>query len=107
MRKFLVATAFFGLAVLPQSANAEWVEASSDHFLVYGDLSEQDAREYAERLERVDRLLRTITKAPDTAAERANRVTVYVVPDMATVQRLYGGDGSVGGFYRADAQGDG
>jgi tetratricopeptide (TPR) repeat protein len=104
VRKDLFVAAALGLAGLPQSANAEWVEASSDHFLVYGDISEQDARDYAERLERVDRLLRTITKAPDTAAERANRVTVYVVPDMETVERLYGGEG-VGGFYRAHAQG--
>ena len=104
MRKDIIAATILGLAALPQSAKAEWVEASSPHFLVYGDLDEKDARDYAERLERVDRLLRTVTKAPDTEAERANRVTVYVVPDMATVERLYGGEG-VGGFYRADAQG--
>lgn len=104
MRKQIFAAAVLGLAALPQSANAEWVEASSSHFLVYGDISEQDARDYAERLERVDRLLRTVTNAPDTPAERANRVTVYVVPDMGTVERLYGGEG-VGGFYQAHAQG--
>lgn len=87
-------------------ARAEWVEAKSDHFLVYGDLNPAEASAFAEQLERIDKLLRAVTSTPDTAAERGNKVTVYFVPDMASVQRLYGaGGGDVGGFYRPDAQG--
>jgi len=89
-----------------QPASAEWVEASSDHFLVYGDLKPAEVTEFAEQLERFDKLLRAVTNTPDTAAERANKVTVFFVPDMSTVQRLYGAGGeNVGGFFRPDAQG--
>ncbi|MEO6360012.1 MAG: hypothetical protein ABIO43_05490 [Sphingomicrobium sp.] len=95
-----------GVLCAAQPASAEWVEATSDHFVVYGDLRPSEAAIFAEQLERIDKLLRTVTNTPDTAAERANKVTVYFVPDMATVQRLYGaGGGDVGGFYRPDAQG--
>jgi len=95
-----------GCLALAQPAQAEWVEASSDHFLVYGDLKPAEAADFAEQLERVDKLLRLVTATPDTPAERANKVTIFFVPDMASVQRLYGaGGGDVGGFYRPDAQG--
>lgn len=100
-----VVTMIAGGLLAAAPAKAEWVEASSDHFLVYANMSQQEAKAFATRLERVDRLLRTIVKAPDTAAERANRVTVYFVPDIASVQKLYGGRGDVGGFYRGSAQG--
>lgn len=105
MRIFLVALAS-ALLLAAQPAQADWVEASSDHFLVYGDLKPAEARDFAEQLERVDKLLRLVTATPDTPAERANKVTIFFVPDMATVQRLYGAGGQdVGGFYRPDAQG--
>jgi len=95
-----------GAAFLAGPAKADWVEARTDHFIVYGDMSEDEARSYAQRLERVDKLLRTATRTPDTAAERANRATIYFVPDMGTVQRLYGGGGgNVGGFFVPSAQG--
>lgn len=96
----LLAGALFGA----QPASAEWVEASSDHFLVYGDLKPAEATEFAEQLERVDKLLRAVTNTPDTAAERANKVTVYFVSDLGTVQRLIGRDG-VAGFYNPRAEG--
>ncbi|MCW3798845.1 DUF1570 domain-containing protein [Sphingomonas sp. BN140010] len=87
-----------------QPASAEWVEASSDHFLVYGDLKPAEASEFAEQLERVDKLLRAVTNTPDSAAERANKVTVYFVSDLGTVERLAGRD-DVAGFYKPGAQG--
>jgi hypothetical protein len=40
-------------------AHAEWMEAKSPHFIVYGDMSEQALRARTERLERFDALLRT------------------------------------------------
>ena len=103
MLKVVTAAAAFGVAT---PSSAAWVQATSEHFIVYGDVKEADAREFAERLERIDKLLRFVTSTPDTAAERANKVTVFVVPDMNSVQRLYGGGGGdVAGFYRPDAQG--
>src|SRR3546814_3753552 len=49
-------------------ARAEWREASSAHFLVYGDISASKLREYSERLERYDSALRLITNHAETGA---------------------------------------
>jgi len=93
-----------GTLCMAQPASAEWVEASSEHFLVYGNLKPAEASAFADELERVDKLLRAVTNTPDSAAERANKVTVYFVPDLGTVERLAGRSG-VGGFYNSSAQG--
>lgn len=34
------------------AAQAEWLEASSDHFVIYGEQNEKTVKEFAERLER-------------------------------------------------------
>lgn len=100
----LVATAcLFGAS----PASAEWVEASSTHFLIYGDMPEGQARSFAERLERYAAALRFFTHARDTPGESSNRVTVFVVDDVSEVQRVLGApSGSqIGGFYTASAAG--
>ena len=87
-------------------ARASWVEASSEHFLVIGDMPAEQAKNWAIKLERLDRLLRLASNTPEMEGSKLSRVTVYVVPDMASVQKLYGGKNKdVGGFYNASAQG--
>ena len=90
-------------ALFPAAAHAEWVEASSKHFLVYGDLSQAQARDWAEKLERIDGFLRNAAGVKQE--ETVGKVTVFVVPSMDAVQRLAGRQ-NVGGFYNADVQGD-
>ena len=102
--KAILAAALLGVSTFAMPAHAEWMEATSDHFIVYGDMKPGDAKDFAEELERMDKLLRSITNTPDTTAERSNKVTVYFVPDMSTVERLIGRQG-VGGFYVPNAQG--
>jgi tetratricopeptide (TPR) repeat protein len=102
IKKLLSAAA--AVALFPAPAHAEWVEASSKHFLVYGDMSEAQARTWAERLERINEFLRDTAGVKDDA-EAVGRVTIYVVPSMDAVQRL-AGRMNVGGFYRRDVQGD-
>lgn len=41
------------------AAQAEWLRAETDHFIVYGDTSEASLRRYARKVERFDALLRT------------------------------------------------
>ncbi len=41
------------------AAQAEWLRAETDHFIVYGDASEASLRRYAQKVERFDALLRT------------------------------------------------
>src|SRR3546814_4730261 len=74
-------------------ARAEWREASSAHFLVYGDISASKLREYSERLERYDSALRLITNHAETGASSRNRVTVYLMPSMSDLRKLYTGGG--------------
>ena len=89
-------------------ARAEWREASSAHFLVYGDISASKLREYSERLERYDSALRLITNHAETGASSRNRVTVYLMPSMSDLRKLYtggGGSTSVAGFYISSFEG--
>ncbi len=103
MSKLVLFTAAAAAALMPAAAHAEWVEASSKHFLVYGDMSQAQAKDWAERLERVDHFLRETAGVKDE--EAVGQVTVYVVPSMEAVQKL-AGNRDVGGFYRPGVQGD-
>jgi tetratricopeptide (TPR) repeat protein len=89
-------------------ARAEWHEASSAHFLVYGDVSASKIREYSERLEHYDSALRLITGQVETGASSRNRVSVYLLPGLSDLRKLYtGGRGTttVGGFYLPSFEG--
>jgi tetratricopeptide (TPR) repeat protein len=104
IRAFLAFVGAFSLALSP--AHARWVEASSNHFIVYGDMSEAQARSFANDLEKYDRALRFFTRLPETDGSSANRLTVYVVPDVAAVRRLINAPNSgIAGFYRPHAAG--
>lgn len=91
----------FALAA-PAAAEAKWREASSTHFVIYSEESPESLRKFAERLERYDSAMRFIRGLPDFDPGAANRLTIYVVPDVGTVRRLYGrgsDSSSVAGFY--------
>jgi hypothetical protein len=88
------------LLVLPAAAQAEWMEASSAHFVVCADDSERNLTRFAQALELYHEAMEVMTglKLPDPSP--SNRVTVFVVGSERTVQKLYGGDARfVGGFY--------
>jgi len=95
-----LAAALSALFVSP--AQAEWREASSAHFLVYGDLDAKQIREYSERLELYDSALRLITGQAETEASSRNRVNVYLMSSLTDLRKLFtGGSSSTGvaGFY--------
>ena len=79
-------------------ARADWLEAKSPHFIVYGDMSQQELRARTERLERFDALLRTLFNVQQTTL-----VTVFVLPTIGDIQDL-AHNHTIGGFYSADAQ---
>jgi tetratricopeptide (TPR) repeat protein len=88
------------LLALPAAAQAEWMEASSPHFVVYADDSQRNVSKFAEELELYHEAMEVMTglELPDPSP--SNRVTVFVVGGTRTVQRLYGGDARfIGGFY--------
>lgn len=93
---------FFAAAMLvPGVAQAEWHEARSGHFVVYSEGSQQEAQDFAGRLERFDYVLRRVRPAPADTPSLPLRV--FLLADTAAVGRLAGG--GVAGFYIPDARG--
>lgn len=90
--------------ISPFSVSAAWYQASSPHFLIYGDNDSTALRTYAEKLERFDQAVRFVRGLPEFVPAPVNRLTIYQVKDLDAVQTLYGG-GGVGGFYLARASG--
>lgn len=86
------------------AAQAEWMEASGKHFIVYSDTSESKIRDYAEHLERFDAVLRMITSLPETDGAGHNRVTVYVLPGISDVREMARNQ-NVAGYYTPSVQG--
>lgn len=97
----------------PALAAPSWYEARSDHFVVYAPGNVDSARDYATRLERFDKGLRVMRGLPDRPTDRANPLSVYVLPNAAAVERLCQGNGkrssgscaNVAGFYQPRASG--
>ncbi|GAA4038398.1 DUF1570 domain-containing protein [Sphingomonas rosea] len=101
--------AFLGLLMLGGAAApavAGWSEARTKHFIIYSEQRPDDLKAYAERLERFDAIVRFMRKMDDPALTDGGKVTIYVLPNVAAVQRLYGQVGSgVLGFYIPRASG--
>lgn len=88
MRRVLLAV--IALLSFSAAARAEWLEASSDHFVIYGDQSEKAIREFADRLERFHAGMSVIFRRPPTKPSPSNRVGVYVVTSAAKVRQVVG-----------------
>ncbi|MFW2830714.1 hypothetical protein [Sphingomonas sp. ID0503] len=87
-------------------AHAAWMEASSNHFVIYADAKETWIRAFAEKLESVDAGIRTLMSLGNPESERSNRLRIYVVNNEASVQRLCGKScKNVSGFYTPRAGG--
>lgn len=84
--------------MMPSVSHAEWRKATSDHFIIYGDMTDDRLRGFAERVEKFDALLRMLTGATPEASP--NKLVIFAVRDTAAVQRVIGKvGGNVAGFY--------
>ena len=98
--------ALLAAALWPRAASAEWLEASSDHFVIYADDSERDIQRFSEQLERFHAGMTLLTQSSAPKPSPSNRVTVYVVRNDNAVRELHGGDNKfVSGFYLPRAGG--
>lgn len=88
--------------LLAVPAQARWKEATTNHFLVYSEGSEQEIREFATKLEKFDFVLRAYhgVKAPHSPV----KLKVYLLPNIAAVEKAAGGEG-IAGYYITDARG--
>ena len=95
MRNWIIALALW---LAPGAVQAEWLEASSAHFVVYADDSERDVRRFSEQLERFHAAMEIVTGLEGEQPSPSNRVTVFMVRNQRQVERLAGGR-NIGGFY--------
>ncbi|WEK44564.1 MAG: hypothetical protein P0Y64_07190 [Candidatus Sphingomonas colombiensis] len=80
------------------AAHAEWIEARSRHFILYGDTSERSLRAQAIALERLDQSLRYFMKRDDPPESASNPLTVFITRDSDV--RKFAGRSDAAGFYR-------
>ncbi|MGB3378053.1 MAG: hypothetical protein WBH10_13435 [Allopontixanthobacter sediminis] len=103
---FRILLAVISGLVLTAPAQAEWREASSDHFVIYSDQSEKRLRDFAEMLEGYHSAMEYITSIETGPISPSNRVTIYVLDSDREVRKLYGDTSSnVAGFYSSRAGG--
>lgn len=95
MAAVLAMTAVLGAA---SAAHAQWLRAETDGFIVYGDVSERQIRDYARRMARFDALLRTYYPIP--TEYEAPKLEIFLANGAGDLQRAQPGiPASVGGWY--------
>ncbi|CAN5316808.1 DUF1570 domain-containing protein [soil metagenome] len=94
-----------GLAVamiasaLPAIANAEWRRAESERFVVYSDGDERVLRDYVQKLETYDRVLRILMRLPVEDAP-PRKLPIYLVGTHRGLEAVWKGvPEEVAGFY--------
>ncbi len=92
------------MAAVPAAGFAQWRAAETPHFVIYSEESDAEIARLAERLERVDGLLRLATGIYE--AVDPVKVRIYVVESTDAVDKAIGLSGSnVAGFYDSNILG--
>lgn len=84
------------MALLPGTAQAAWWQAQSRHFTVYSEGSDGKLRDFAERLEKFDFLLRRLYGV--TNPDQGSPVKVYLLSSDAKVKDL-AKNRNIAGYY--------
>ena len=94
----LAVIATITLATAP--AQAEWRRAESQHFIVYGDVSERAMRDYVRKVERFDSLLRL--SSPNLVSGQTPKLEIFLAHGLNDLRAVNPDTRSgVGGFYSA------
>lgn len=97
MRTYLLLIA---LVVFPLTAQARWIEASGQHFVVYADGEPDEIHRFSQDLERFHSAVVAAAGISISPPSPSNRVTIYVVRDEFQVRRLHGdGAARLAAFY--------
>lgn len=97
IRKLLIALGLF----FSTAAQAEWREATSANFVVYTQGSEQEARDFAAKLEKFNYVLRRYHNVREPA--QVPRFRVFLLDSISAVQHMIDSPG-VAGYYIPDAR---
>lgn len=89
---YLLVIGCLSSSLFASTANAEWLEVSSDQFVIYGDQNEKALTRFAERLELFHAAMTHRFRMQQAKPSPSNRVTIYVVSNQAKVRKLAGGD---------------
>ncbi|WP_447757435.1 hypothetical protein [Sphingopyxis fribergensis] len=96
-----------GIAIVASAspAEAKWLRADTDNFIIYSEGSERELRDFAEKLERFDATLRNRFKIE--GGKDPNPLTIYLVESASDASRLASGrSGSfIAGFYVPSPEG--
>ena len=103
--RFVASCVAAAAIVVGMPAHAAWQVAKSKHFVIYADDSPRRVADFATRLEKFDQAGRVLLRMDDPQVGDGNRVTVFVLPTVAAVQKLAGGDKFLSGFYIGQASG--
>lgn len=102
MMRFWVAALVSLLLTTP--VQARWLQAESEHFVIYADESEEDLQHFAQMLERYHFAMEMLTGKHTETPSPSNRVTIFVMANERELQKAYGGnDTDVAGFYVPNA----
>ena len=85
-RTFAFAAAALGALFSVSHAQARWIKAESPLFVIYSEGDAQGLRDFTQRLEEYDGLLRTMTGT--TAAPSPNKLTIYLVRNNAQLREV-------------------
>lgn len=89
----LVTLAFAALVAATASvAHANWYEAKSNHFIIYGDADANELGEYAKKLERFDQAVRTARSMDDPPLTDSNHLTIFMLKNPQDFARVRGSD---------------
>lgn len=94
-----VALGCLALFLASASAQADWLEASSDHFVIYADQDERDVQAFARRLERYHAAMTHVFARRQTKPGPSNRVTIFVVDSRKDVRKVVGTKNDFVGVY--------
>jgi len=96
-----------GIAMIgmTSAAEAKWLRADTDSFIIYSESNEKSLREFAQNLQRFDTTLRLLFKVETPGEE--SKLPIYLVPAAPDVAELATGSrsASIAGFYRQDRDG--
>jgi len=102
LRRLTGAALTAALLAGPSGAQAAWIKAETERFVVYGEGRDKAVRELAERLTAYDAGLRVLNPRAGKGPSR-RKLDVYLVGGLRELRRVEPRmDGRVGGFYRAD-----